>query len=234
MLQSFNLMRSIKLIVYFVICFQEDMYKAYIAIPSKYFSNPLMKKKTEKGSESIIYDTSLFSARVAVDRNLMPTGPKLFVDQHLIESEKYGILDVNRVAPVHMSINDIMTRVNNNSSLIMTHNIIENKHIVLQNDNESGTNTNEIYITELELKRIWAEASILPFGKSVGSYTIEEALLLIPDHDDTEESYFVEDSIDESTDSSNLIEQDVQNVELYITTQVINFIFVKLNNILYF
>eukprot|EP01041_Mallomonas_annulata_P006161 gene6161-12476_t len=64
--------------------------------------------------------------------------------------------------------------------------IQEDCHVGLANrtvDNMNELSEDEIYITEQELQRLWLEASVLPFGKPMKDFDLEESLLLLPDED---------------------------------------------------
>ena len=44
----------------------------------------------------------------------------------------------------------------------------------------------EIFVTEKELKRVWAEAALKPFGRPLESFNVKDALLLLMDEEDEE------------------------------------------------
>jgi hypothetical protein len=106
----------------------------------------------------------------------------------------------------------------------------EDVHVELVNKTldaiNSLTSTNgqdDIYITQQELIRLWNEASLLPMGKQIGSFTIQEALLLL----DLEEDMAIlsgSDMMDvgEGSKSSQLEMKRASDAEpeLYITAAV--------------
>ena len=52
------------------------------------------------------------------------------------------------------------------------------------NKTAEEADSNQIYVTEQELKRLWTEASTSALGKAVDKFSVEEALLLLTDDDD--------------------------------------------------
>jgi hypothetical protein len=99
-------------------------------------------------------------------------------------------------------------------------------YISLYNDTPENGNVlseDEVYITEQELQRIWLEASVLPFGKPMESFNIEQSLLLLPDDDDDNDFYINDVSDIEENDVNKLQNFDMdstEDTEIFVTSQV--------------
>lgn len=96
----------------------------------------------------------------------------------------------------------------------------DDTHIVLQSRLSShDISTDEIYITEQELHRIWLEASLLPFGKPSAEYNSEDALLLVNDEEDEEILSSISSTDIISLSNSKVLDIDLApETELYITS----------------
>lgn len=80
---------------------------------------------------------------------------------------------------------------------------------------DSNNEENEVYVTELELQRLWREFSHQPFGKSIDKFDLMESLLLIRDN---EYDMIMGTQDDISSDMSSIIipfeKKDIENPEL--------------------
>jgi len=59
----------------------------------------------------------------------------------------------------------------------------EDSMVTLVNKTAEGIPSEEVYVTEQELRRLWAEASLTSMGKSLSKFDVQEALLLLPDEE---------------------------------------------------
>ena len=101
------------------------------------------------------------------------------------------------------------------------------RHVVLDNEDDTdereGDVTEEIYVTEQELKRLWLQTSDTAMGKSMDKFNTEEALLLIAD---SEEDIMIDED-DDNNNSNNegqdiSIENskiDIEEKEIYVTSE---------------
>lgn len=88
--------------------------------------------------------------------------------------------------------------------------------------------SDEIYITEQELKRIWSEKSQLPFGKAITKFDLKEALLLVEDEEDVQffqadDGNVLETSIVpvRSSQVSLATDVDLDDAEIYVVEEVL-------------
>ena len=81
-----------------------------------------------------------------------------------------------------------------------------------QETDDGGVN----YITEQELRRIWSEASDTAMGKPLSSFSVEEALLLLPDKE-ADDLMFHDEGQSLAADAAALLENE--GTELYVTDQ---------------
>jgi hypothetical protein len=87
------------------------------------------------------------------------------------------------------------------------------------NDNSNQVN----YITEQELRRIWSQASNSAMGKPLSAFSVEEALLLLPDAE-ADELMFQDGTLESeggssaAADAAALLESE-EGAELYVTDQ---------------
>ena len=93
----------------------------------------------------------------------------------------------------------------------------EDSVLELHNDRQDGSNDEEIFITEQELKKVWAQASHTAMGKPESSFCVEEALLLLPDEevDDVMFEGINDDSV--AAEAAALLKKE--DTELYVTEQ---------------
>ena len=110
-------------------------------------------------------------------------------------SEKFSILDGLEAPTVSMASEDLQEKWIDicveqirpqDMDLFSLHAILplilrDDTVIELRNKTQEAITEDEIYITEQELQRLWIKNSDKPMGKPLTQFSVEEALLLLPD-----------------------------------------------------
>lgn len=169
-------------------------------------------------TKSRLHSSSL--TPIELDWSFLSTGDTLSAEN----STQFDLLDAVKYPPTIISLDELksmwlqksMSVENDSFSVIDSLSLVmsRNSHISIIDERSQTHTDDEIYITEIELLRIWKEASLRPFGKSLSQFNTEEALLLIPDEDDydkiVEETHV---SNDGDTSDINLFD----DVEIFVT-----------------
>ncbi len=93
----------------------------------------------------------------------------------------------------------------------------EDSVLELHSDRGESSTDEEVFITEQELKKVWARASHTAMGKPESSFTIEEALLLLPDEEADDVMFDGAHDGSVAAEAAALLKSE--DTELYITEQ---------------
>lgn len=95
--------------------------------------------------------------------------------------------------------------------------------VMFTNKTAETAYSGELYVTEQELKRLWAEASLQAMGKGIDKFTIEEALLLLTDDEDDMlldiDNSVQLDHIELTEDSAEGVSVVEDKTEYFVSTQ---------------